>query len=162
MIEQPQEISSTDTPTPYAGVVTQVAMMVRALLASPVRTRVILLGAAIFFVIAATAFGQIRLNSWNQPFYDALSHRDFREFLHQLGRFGLIAGALLVLNVTQTWLGETLKVRLREGLVHDLIEQWTTSRRAFRLASAGPMGVNPDQRLHEDARRSCTPAPPRS
>ena len=43
MIEQPQEISSTDTPTPYAGVVTQVAMMVRALLASPVRTRVILL-----------------------------------------------------------------------------------------------------------------------
>jgi putative ATP-binding cassette transporter len=152
MIEQPQEISSTDTPTPHAGVVTQVGMMVRALLTSPVRTRVLLLGAAIFLVIAATAFGQIRLNSWNQPFYDALSHRDFREFLHQLGRFGLIAGALLVLNVAQTWLGETLKVRLREGLVHDLIAHWMTPGRAFRLASAGQMGVNPDQRLHEDAR----------
>ena len=25
-------------------------------------------------------------------------------------------------------------------------------RRAFRLANAGPIGVNPDQRMHEDAR----------
>ena len=31
-----------------------------------------LLGAALFVVIVATAYGQIRLNDWNQPFYDAL------------------------------------------------------------------------------------------
>jgi putative ATP-binding cassette transporter len=35
-----------------------------------------LLAAALFLIIAATAYGQIRLNSWNQPFYDALSHRE--------------------------------------------------------------------------------------
>ena len=34
----------------------------------------------------------------------------------QLGVFGIIAGALLVLNVAQRWLGETLKLKLREGL----------------------------------------------
>ena len=28
-------------------------------------------------------------------------------------------------------------------------------RRAFWLANAGPMGVNPDQRMHEDARKLC-------
>ena len=28
-------------------------------------------------------------------------------------------------------------------------------RRAFWLANAGSMGVNPDQRMHEDARKLC-------
>jgi putative ATP-binding cassette transporter len=30
---------------------------------------------------------------------------------------------------------------------------WMLPRRAFRLASVGPIGVNPDQRMHEDTRR---------
>src|SRR6185312_11575074 len=80
-----------------AGLVSQLSMMIRALLASPVRNTLFLLGALISTVIAATAYGQIRLNRWNQPFYDALAHRDFHEFLMQLGVFGVIVGALLVL-----------------------------------------------------------------
>jgi vitamin B12/bleomycin/antimicrobial peptide transport system ATP-binding/permease protein len=135
-----------------ARLVPQLQMMARALWAAPVRNKLLLLAGSIFFVIAATAYGQIRLNSWNQPFYDALSHRNFREFLDQLGIFGLIAGILLVLNVGQRWLTETLKLRLRQGLVHDLIQNWLVPGRAFRLTNAGPMGVNPDQRMHEDAR----------
>src|ERR1700684_690859 len=130
----------------------QLDMMARALWASPVRNTLFLLSGSIFFVVAATAYGQIRLNTWNQPFYDALSHRDFAQFLDQLGVFGLIAGTLLVLNVGQRWLGETLKLKLRQGLGHDLIQNWLVPGRAFRLANAGPMGVNPDQRMHEDAR----------
>src|SRR6185437_14467589 len=78
--------------------------------------------------------------------------RDFEAFLVQLGVFGIIAGALLVLNVFQRWLTETLKLKLREGLTLDLVDLWMLPRRAFRLASAGPIGVNPDQRMHEDAR----------
>ena len=112
----------------------------------------LVLAIALFVVIAATAYGQIRLNSWNQPFYDALSHRNFTEFLVQLGVFGVIAGTLLVLNVAQRWLGETMKLKLRQGLVHDLIRNWMVPGRAFRLANAGDIGVNPDQRMHEDAR----------
>ncbi|HME39910.1 MAG TPA: ABC transporter ATP-binding protein/permease [Steroidobacteraceae bacterium] len=130
----------------------QLTMMIRALWASPVRTRLLLLSGALFVIVAVTAYGQIRLNNWNQPFYDALSRRDFAQFLVQLGVFGLIAGALLVLNVAQRWLGETLKIKLRQGLVRDLIENWMRPGRAFRLSLAGPMGVNPDQRMHEDAR----------
>lgn len=132
--------------------VPQLGMMLRALWAAPVRNTLFLLAGAIFLIIAATAYGQIRLNNWNEPFYDALSHRDFAQFLVQLGVFGLIAGALLVLNVVQRWLGETLKLRLRQGLARDLIHNWLQPGRAFRLANAGPMGVNPDQRMHEDAR----------
>jgi vitamin B12/bleomycin/antimicrobial peptide transport system ATP-binding/permease protein len=135
-----------------ARLVPQFLMMARALWAAQVRNKLLLLSGALFLVIAATAYGQIRLNSWNQPFYDALSHRKFAEFLDQLGVFAAIAGVLLVLNVAQRWLGETLKIRLREGLVIDLVRNWLVPRRAFRLTNAGPMGVNPDQRMHEDAR----------
>src|SRR5258708_6911095 len=135
-----------------SGLVPQLGMMARALWAAPVRNTLFWLSGAVFLVIAVTAYGQIRLNNWNQPFYDALSRRDFEQFLLQLGVFGLIAGALLALNVAQRWLGETLKLRLRQGLVLDLIQNWMQPGRAFRLSQAGAMGVNPDQRMHEDAR----------
>jgi putative ATP-binding cassette transporter len=127
-------------------------MMRRALWASPLRNGLVVVATCIFCIVAATAYGQIRLNGWNQPFYDALSHRNVHEFLIQLGVFGIIAGALLVLNVAQRWFGETLKLKLRQGLVQDLVENWMAPGRAFRLASAGEIGVNPDQRMHEDAR----------
>src|SRR4029077_2726207 len=81
-----------------------------------------------------------------------LAHRDSARFWGQLGGFGIIAGALLVLSVAQRWLTEMLKLKLREGLTRDLVENWMLPRRAFRLANAGPIGVNPDQRMHEDTR----------
>jgi vitamin B12/bleomycin/antimicrobial peptide transport system ATP-binding/permease protein len=136
----------------HAGLVPQLGMMIRALLASRVRNRLLLLGMAVFSVILATAYGQNRLNNWNKPFYDALARRDLKEFIFQLGMFGVIAGGLLVLNVAQRWLGEMLKLKLRAGLAHDLIGNWLQPRRAFRLANAGVIGDNPDQRMHEDAR----------
>ena len=132
--------------------VAQVGMMIRAFWAAPVRNTLLRLAAGVFLVIVAAAYGQIRLNRWNQPFYDALSHRDSSEFLVQLGVFGVIAGALLILSVAQRWLTEMLKLKLREGLTQDLVENWMLPRRAFRLANAGPIGVNPDQRMHEDTR----------
>jgi putative ATP-binding cassette transporter len=138
-----------------SGLVPQLGMMVRALWEAPVRNALFLLSGALFLVVAVTAYGQIRLNDLNRPFYDALSRRDFAQFLEQLGIFALIAGALLVLNVAQRWLGETLKLRLRLGLANDLIRNWLQPGRAFRLSQAGPMGVNPDQRMHEDARKLC-------
>ncbi len=136
----------------HAGLVPQLSMMTRALLSSPVRNSLALLGLGVLGVILTTAFGQNQLNSWNKPFYDALARRDLHEFVVQLGMFGIIAGGLLVLNVAQRWLGEMLKLKLRAGLAYDLIGNWLQPRRAFRLANAGAIGDNPDQRMHEDAR----------
>jgi putative ATP-binding cassette transporter len=136
----------------HSGLVPQLGLMWRALWASDARNGLLLMSAGLFIDIVITTYGQIRLNRWNQPFYDALSHREFEQFLMQLGVFVVIAGSLLVLNVAQRWLTEMLKLKLREGLTLDLIEHWLLPRRAFRLAHAGPLGVNPDQRMHEDAR----------
>jgi putative ATP-binding cassette transporter len=130
----------------------QMLMMFRALMASPQRNKILLLGLSLVVVIGATAYGQIVLNAWNRPFYDALARRDFGHFLVQLMVFGGIAGGLLILNVAQAWLNQATKVKMREGLVRDLFEEWLTPRRAFRLVNAGEVGANPDQRIHEDAR----------
>jgi len=137
------------------GFTHQLATLVRATFASPVGKALGVLSAAILFDIVATAYGQIRLNRWNKPFFDALSRRDLRDFFYELGVFFLIAGCLLVLNVMQRWLVETLQYKLREGLVRSLLQDWMLPRRAFWLANAGTMGVNPDQRIHEDARKLC-------
>ena len=72
-------------------------------------------------------------------------------FLHQLLVFAYIAGALLVLNIAQGWLNRYLHIKLREGLVRDLLDEWLKPGRALRLQRSGEIGVNPDQRLHEDA-----------
>jgi putative ATP-binding cassette transporter len=133
----------------------QIRLMIRTIFGSPVGKALMLLVTAIVLVVGATAYGQIRLNGWNKPFYDALSRRDLRDFLFQLGVFFLIAGFLLALNVLQRWLVETLELKLREGVVLSLLRDWMLPRRAFWLANAGPMGVNPDQRIHEDARKLC-------
>jgi putative ATP-binding cassette transporter len=153
MSDQPQHPASSDSDDiAGARLVPQAVMMLKAAWASPVRNTLLCLAGVILLVIVATAYGQIRLNRWNQPFYDALERRDYDEFVLQLGVFAIIASALLVLNVFQRWLTETLKLKLREGLTLDLVDLWMLPRRAFRLANAGPIGVNPDQRMHEDAR----------
>ena len=151
-----QTSTSTDSPSsvPSAqgALGSQIVMMFRAFWASRQRNKIVIFGLAIVAVIGATAFGQIKLNAWNRPFYDAIARKDLRHFLVQLIDFGVIAGGLLVLNLAQTWLNLAIKVKLREGLVHDLLGEWLKPRRAFRLSSAGEIGANPDQRIHEDAR----------
>jgi len=156
MITDRPDASSSPPPdgdeVSQSGLVAQLDMMIRALWASPLRPTLTLLQFALFLIIVAAAYGQIRLNNWNRPFYDALARRDIKEFVFQLGVFGIIAGTLLVLNVAQRWFGEMLKLKLREGLTRDLVDNWMMPGRAFRLANAGSIGVNPDQRMHEDTR----------
>jgi putative ATP-binding cassette transporter len=151
------EISGTfhEGEAAHMGLARQMGLIIRTIFGSPVGKRVMVLVAITVLVVAATAYGQIRLNAWNKPFYDALSRRDLRDFLYQLGVFFLIAGFILALNVAQRWLVETLELRLREGLVLSLLQDWMLPRRAFWLANAGQIGVNPDQRIHEDARKLC-------
>ena len=136
----------------HASLFSQLEMMIRALWASSARNAIMALTLFAAAVIVLTAYGQVRLNRWNQPFYDALARRHMHEFGVQLLVFAVIAGSLLFLNVAQRWLQEMLKLKLREGLVLDLVADWMQPRRAFQLENAGPIGVNPDQRMHEDAR----------
>ncbi len=113
--------------------------------------RLLMMAAALIAVVGATAYAQVKLNAWNRPFYNALTRKDMPAFVEQIGVFAVLAGILLVLNVAQTWLNQRSKVVLREGLVNDLLNEWLSPRRAFRLSNSGAMGANPDQRVQADA-----------
>jgi len=120
---------------------------------SPGRRGLALLVTATLFAVGATAVAQVRLNAWNGPFYEAIAQRNFSAFLYELLVFAAIAGGLLVLNVAQGWLREMIKLNSREWLTCDLVGEWLKPGRHTRLAAEGDIGVNPDQRIHEDARR---------
>ncbi len=130
----------------------QLRIMGNAFWTSPVRNRLILLAFALLSIILLTAYGQIRLNEWNAPFYNALERRDLSAFIHQLEVFAVIAGCLLLLNVVQTWLNQMTALKMREGLAKDMVDQWLKPGRAARLAGFGAIAINPDQRLHDDVR----------
>ena len=134
------------------GFLAQIATLARGLGTAPERFTLLWLSLAVLVVIILTATAQVALNAWNGPFYNAISERDEGTFLHELVVFFEIAGSLLVLNVVQMWLSQMMQLKLRAGLMHDLLDQWLAPLRAFRLAHAGSLGVNPDQRLHEDTR----------
>ena len=142
-------------PAARTGVFRQVRDLLGALRGSPVGKTLVALMGGIVVVVAFTAYGQIELNRWNKPFYDAISRRDLSDFIMQVGVFGVIAGVLLVLNVAQRWLAETLQLKLREAVVNDLVGLWLHPRRAFWLQASGPMGAHPDQRMHEDTLKLC-------
>ena len=108
--------------------------------------------AAIVLIIVANMFGQVFLNRWNGAFFDAIEVRDTAAIRKELGNFLVIVGGLLVLVVTQTWLHETAKLRVRAWLTEHLFDAWLVGGRPYRLGARGDTGVNPDQRMQEDAR----------
>src|SRR5918996_1402467 len=133
------------------GLLPQLWTLWHALRASRHRRSIGLLAAGIVLVVCLNAVGQIRLNSWQGAFYDAIEQRHVSAFATQLLIFLVIAGGLLVLVVAQTWLQQMITVRLREWLTHDLLDQWLAPKRAYLLGFAGEIGVNPDQRIAQDA-----------
>lgn len=132
--------------------IAQIACLLRALKGSHYRFRLGLLAAGLVAVVVANTVGQIKLNIWQGSFFDTLEARSFSALGQELITFFIITGSLLLLVVTQTWLQETIKIRLREWLTHDLINEWLTPKRAYLLAHAGESGANPDQYMQADAR----------
>ena len=148
--QPPNDAANSDKAT-LSSLISDFLWMASGFWVSPQRNKLAMLGGALIAVVGATAYMQIRLNSWNRPFYNALTDKDIPGFLTQLGVFGELAGILLVLNVAQMWLNQSSKVVMRQGLVNDLLSEWLKPKRAFRLSNSGPLGVNPDQRLQADA-----------
>jgi putative ATP-binding cassette transporter len=136
---------------PADGVIAQLTTLLRALAGSRRRGRLGLLALGAVVVICANAAGQIGLNRWQGAFYEAIEQRQVAAFMTQLMVFAAIACVLLVLVVSQTWLQAMINVRLREWLTYDLLDQWLIRKRVYLLGFAGEIGVNPDQRIQQDA-----------
>ena len=144
---------AADPALPPIGISRQLQIVGQSFWAASTRNRILALSAALLAITLLTAYGQVVLNRWNAPFYNAIEQRDSAAFIHQLGVFAVIVTVLLLFNVVQTWLSQMTALYMREGLARDLVDQWLTGKRGLRLSVSSPLGINPDQRLHEDARK---------
>ncbi|WP_081796588.1 ABC transporter ATP-binding protein/permease [Rhodomicrobium udaipurense] len=140
---------------PQESVYSQVRSLWKIIDGPKARNGLLLFGGAITGVIATNALVQIRLNTWQGNIYDAIGTRNLSIFMNEVVIFLVIVSTLLCLGVAQTWLHETLKVRLRKAVTFDLLKEWLSPRRAFQLPLTGAISVNPDQRIQEDTRRLC-------
>src|SRR3954470_21419974 len=72
----------------------------------------LLLGAVIALNLSAVWLN-VRLNSWNNDFYNALQEYDWPKFWWQFAIFGMIAASLIVVAVYQQYLRQILQIRWR-------------------------------------------------
>jgi putative ATP-binding cassette transporter len=130
----------------------QVRELLKLVHGTKTRARLIGFSFLIVIIIVLNALAQVRLNSWQGDLYDSVSNKNLSGFYQQLGIFLVLVAILLVLGYAQTWLHEMLKVRLRETVSYDLLDEWLRPKRVYRLPLAGEVGVHPDQRIQDDTR----------
>jgi putative ATP-binding cassette transporter len=112
----------------------------------------LMLASGVLLVIILNMVAQVRLNTWQGDFFNAIERKDLSGVGRQLLIFLPIAGVLLCLVVAQTWMHEMLKVRIRATVTRRLLDVWLSPKRAYRLGVTSALGVNPDQRMQEDVR----------
>jgi putative ATP-binding cassette transporter len=153
-IAKPPKLAEEGPAEPFAGssVTGEVLELCSHLIRSPRRWAVLVLVAGVIGVLLANIAGQIYLNRWQRSFFDAIEKKDLDLIGQELIVFLMIVSVLLTIVVSQTWLHEMLKVRLREWLTHHLLDLWFPPGRAYRLGISEETGVNPDQRIQEDTR----------
>ncbi len=91
----------------------------------------------------------VRINSWNNAFYNALQTFNAGEFFRQLGIFCVLAGFAIVMAVYALYLNQMLQIRWRRWLTNRYLGAWLANR-AFYQLQLGNTTDNPDQRISED------------
>src|SRR5712691_4511364 len=95
----------------------------------------------------------VRLNRWNNDFYNALQNYDWASFWWQFAIFGIIAAAIIVVLVYQSYLQRILHVRWRQWLTHQFLRRWLSDRAYYHIQLDQTATDNPDQRIADDLDR---------
>jgi putative ATP-binding cassette transporter len=98
----------------------------------------------------------VRLNSWNNDFYDALQQYDWVEFWRQFGIFAIIAFSLIVVAVYSLYLRQILHIRWRRWLTDRFLRRWLEDQSYYRMQLHQATTDNPDQRIQDDLDRFAT------
>jgi putative ATP-binding cassette transporter len=128
-----------------------VALFMETLRAKSARG-ILFFGVAAIFVLTLDVLGEIRMNRWQGDFYRAIEQRDYSGVGHQAGLFVLIMVVLLSFVVTQNWLVERMKIKMREWFTNRLLDDWMRPGAAYRLNMTSEERLNPDQRMQEDVK----------
>jgi len=98
----------------------------------------------------------VRLNTWNNDFYDALQQYNWGEFWRQFAIFGIIAFSLIVVAVYSLYLRQILHIRWRRWLTERFLRKWLEDQSYYRMQFNQATTDNPDQRISEDLDRFAT------
>ena len=109
--------------------------------------------AAVVALNLASVWLNVRLNSWNNDFYNALQNYDWPQFWWQFAVFGMIAVALIVVAVYQLYLRQILQIRWRRWLTERFLKDWLADQAYYRMQLDQSSTDNPDQRIAEDLDR---------
>jgi putative ATP-binding cassette transporter len=92
----------------------------------------------------------VRLNAWNNDFYDALQQYNWPEFWRQFAIFGIIAFLLIVVAVYSLYLRQILHIRWRRWLTDCFLRNWLDKQAYYRMQLDHTTTDNPDQRISDD------------
>src|SRR5205807_4281364 len=95
----------------------------------------------------------VRLNSWNNDFYNALQEYDWPKFWWQFAIFGMIAASLIVVAVYQQYLRQILQIRWRRWMTERYLKDWLSDQAYYRMQFDQSSTDNPDQRISDDLDR---------
>lgn len=95
----------------------------------------------------------VRLNQWNNAFYNALQQYNWSVFWWQFAIFGMIASAIIVVLVYQSFLQRILQIRWRRWLTHHFLSNWLGDRAYYHIQLDQTATDNPDQRIADDLNR---------
>jgi putative ATP-binding cassette transporter len=135
------------------GVLSGLGVIIGILRSSRVGKSLAIFTLASVLAIIVGAYGLVRFVLWNKPFVNAYGRYDLRGYLYELGVFIVLAVFVTLMNTAQRWLGEILKVQIREILVRDLIHHWMRPGWASALLHSDPSGKTAALQVHEDVRR---------
>jgi putative ATP-binding cassette transporter len=106
--------------------------------------------AAVVALSLTSVWLNVRLNTWNNDFYNALQEYDWPKFWWQFAVFGMIATALIIVYVYELYLRQILQIRWRRWLTERFLQDWLRDQAYYRMQFDQSATDNPDQRIAED------------
>ncbi|MBU6506109.1 MAG: ABC transporter ATP-binding protein/permease [Alphaproteobacteria bacterium] len=107
---------------------------------------------AVIALNLGNVYVSVRINAWNNAFYNALQEFNAPEFFKQLGIFCGLAAASIAMSVYAVYLQQMLQIRWRRWLTGRYLDRWLGDRRYYRLQLDRTITDNPDQRIADDLR----------
>ena len=95
---------------------------------------------------------EVKFNTWNNDFFNALQDKNQGEFFRQLGQFTLLAVLYIVIGVYRLYFQQMLLIEWRSWLTERFLAHWMKDQAHYRMALLDHGTDNPDQRIAEDLR----------
>jgi putative ATP-binding cassette transporter len=97
----------------------------------------------------AIVYINVRLNSWNAEFYNALATKNLPGFRHALLEFVIIAFSYVAIAIYRIYFRQMLEFRWRQWLTGDYVKRWLGDHAFYRI-ERDHLADNPDQRITDD------------